>query len=438
MSRNRWQQIHRFLTINAGTQQRLDPWYWKLEPIVSEIRRNCHQNMTPPSWFAVDEIVIPFTGRSVHTIKIKNKPMKEGYKMWLFGFNGYVCDFLFHSAIYGLEGSKKSGLKAKQIDPLQPVQLAPTFQVPYLLCQRLSKRHLDRRHLVFLDNLFLNINLAHTLLAINVGCIDITRKNATGVPVAITQAKDENRLLVWNSIIVVIIDFCLCFVWQDNNAIIGITTAFSLHREDDRVAINRHQPKATSTNADITWPVFGGFYEKILEIPKVIDDYNHHMNGVDISSHLRHQFTCLQSREQRNWRPIFYVLLDTCINDAYLLWKRNQDSKDHNLHHKFHTRLTEQLLLYDAWTPAPGNASLHKSVILGSRQRCAWGRKRPGGCVQGDTKKDSKRRYLGEISGNARPDSRPRQVRTGCKQCRVALCIDRACWIEYHRSATAR
>ena len=91
------------------------------------------------------------------------------------------------------------------------------------------------------------------------------------------------------------------------------------------------------------------------------------MNGVDISSHLRHQFTCLQSRKQRNWRPIFYVLLDTCINDAYLLWKRNQDSKDHNLHHKFHTRLTKQLLLYDAWTPAPGNASLHESVILGSR-----------------------------------------------------------------------
>ena len=148
--------------------------------------------MTPPSWFAVDEIVIPFTGQSVHTIKIKNKPVKEGYKMWLLGFNGYVCDFLFHSAIYGPKGSKKSGLKAKQIDPLQPMQLAPTFQVPHLLYQHLSKRHLDRRHLVFLDNLFLNINLAHTLLAINVGCMGTTRKNATGVPAAITQAKDEN------------------------------------------------------------------------------------------------------------------------------------------------------------------------------------------------------------------------------------------------------
>ena len=74
--------------------------------------------MTPLSWFAIDEIVIPFIGRSVHTIKIKNKPIKKGYKMWLLGFNGYICDFLFHLAIYRPEGSKKSGLKAKQIDPL--------------------------------------------------------------------------------------------------------------------------------------------------------------------------------------------------------------------------------------------------------------------------------------------------------------------------------
>ena len=38
--------------------------------------------------------------------------------MWLLSFNSYVCDFLFHLTIYRPERSKKSGLKAKQIDPL--------------------------------------------------------------------------------------------------------------------------------------------------------------------------------------------------------------------------------------------------------------------------------------------------------------------------------
>ena len=56
--------------------------------------------------------MVLFIGRSVHTIKIKNKPVKEGYKIWLLGFKGYMWDFIFHLAIHGPEESKKSGLKA--------------------------------------------------------------------------------------------------------------------------------------------------------------------------------------------------------------------------------------------------------------------------------------------------------------------------------------
>ncbi len=112
------------------------------------------------------------------------------------------------------------------------------------------------------------------------------------------------------------------FIWQDNNAIIAITIAYSLHREEDRVEVNRHRLKAMSTNADIVWPVFEGYHEKMLKIPIPINDYNHHMNGIDISSHLRDKFTCLRSKEYRNWWPLFYILVDTYVNNAYLLWKR--------------------------------------------------------------------------------------------------------------------
>jgi hypothetical protein len=107
--------------------------------------------------------------------------------------------------------------------------------------------------------------------------------------------------------VTIIVDFCLCFIWQDNNAVITITKAYSLRREEDRVLVNRHRPKATSTNADIVWPVFEGYHEKMLKIPVPINDYNHHMNSVDISSYLRDKFTCLRHRESRNWRPILYL-----------------------------------------------------------------------------------------------------------------------------------
>ena len=56
-------------------------------------------------------------------------------------------------------------------------------------------RHLFQIELfiVFLDNLFLNINIAHTLLAINFAVIGTTRKNVTSLLLSLTNilAKDK-------------------------------------------------------------------------------------------------------------------------------------------------------------------------------------------------------------------------------------------------------
>ena len=163
------------------------------------------------------------------------------------------------------------------------------------------------------------------------------------------------------------------------------------------------------------------------------------MGGVDQASHLRVNFSCYKPYEKRWWRPILYWLLDICINNAYLLWKLQKNNQSRRLHETFFDDLVRVMLNYDPWTPAPGQDScLHEPVKLQSRQRCAWGWKSKGGCVQGDKREDNKRRALRAISGNARPDSRPRQVQTGCKQCRVALCIDRACWRQFHESGMHR
>jgi hypothetical protein len=49
------------------------PWYYKLEPIVSIIRSNIASTVYPTSWLAVDEMMVAFKGRSAHTVKVKNK-----------------------------------------------------------------------------------------------------------------------------------------------------------------------------------------------------------------------------------------------------------------------------------------------------------------------------------------------------------------------------
>src|ERR1700709_308955 len=114
MSHYRWDQIHRYLTFNTATTLHPDhdefaeqPYGFlrlRLEPVYSIIKTNCQQAITTSSWVSVDEAMVPFTGRSKHTVKQKGKPIKEGYKVWcLASHRGYYIDWLLHSPVDGAE-----------------------------------------------------------------------------------------------------------------------------------------------------------------------------------------------------------------------------------------------------------------------------------------------------------------------------------------------
>ena len=157
---------------------------------------------------------------------------------------------------------------------------------------------------MFLDNLFLNVAITHTLLAVSFAIMSTTRKNAVGLPSSLTTilAKDKEtkkdakkndeelnkkkkkQPLAYNSILAVVINYCLCFLWQDNNAVLAITTAHSLHQSTDQVQRKWKRPSSTSTNAKQAYACFEGQSKKWLSIPVPIDDYNHGMNGVDLGS----------------------------------------------------------------------------------------------------------------------------------------------------------
>jgi hypothetical protein len=435
MGMSRWEQIHRFLSIRDEVVFPIlpgEPWYYKLEPVASQIRQNCEKAVIPCSWVSVDEGMIPFQGRSRHTVKLRDKPIEEGFKVWICAFGGYVMSWLWHSGLHGPEGIPRKRWVQAAI-PFLAIPLAPTFLVPYDLMSKLRSLWPGRNYCVFLDNLFMNVDVAHCLLAIGVGCMGTTRKNAAGLPPELLQLKEEGgRHLVWNSTIGITSGHTLCFLWQDNNAVLGITTSFSLHRQEDKTQKQRKRPKPTSTNATVVLPVFGNHPVKTLDIPSAINAYNHHMNGGDVANQLRHTISCHRPQESKWWRPIWYWLLDICATNAYLLWKLNEDATDTRLHAKFHSRLVEQLLEPDPTVPDGlhhPDWSEHQPGPLQKPTYCAWGKKHPGECEQGGRKK---RQFGDEITNHSRPAKRPRQVKTCCKLCGVALCVGHDCWYKWH------
>ena len=106
--------------------------------------------------------MVPFKGRSIHTVKLPGKPIPEGFKLWCLGsFEGYYYDWLIHSSIEGPEAcSRKKSVFFDRPGGRPPIALSETFQVPIILCQRLKNRNLREKWVAFLDNLFLNLNVA--------------------------------------------------------------------------------------------------------------------------------------------------------------------------------------------------------------------------------------------------------------------------------------
>jgi hypothetical protein len=99
----------------------------------------------------------------------------------------------------------------------------------------------------------------------------------------------------------------LVSVWQDSNKVGFCTT---IHNGTEWVVRSRKRLKGTSTSAAITKQPFYMFsppfrckelYEhtRLLPIPSAIDDYNHHIGGVDIADQLRAGF----STQQRGVKP---------------------------------------------------------------------------------------------------------------------------------------
>jgi Transposase IS4 len=198
MSLEQWEQIHRYFTLRDRSIHPFEEgesWAWSVEPIATIIRQNCKAAWSLSSHLAIDESMTPYCGRTHHKVKLLNKLIKEGYKVWVLRDGGYVWDFLWHSRVDGPETISEHDLDFEQ-DESETIHLAPTFTLVIRLAQRFREAYPDRVFCFFLDNLFLNLNVTELLLNLRIYCTGTTRKNAQGVPEWLLKLKKQNNALI--------------------------------------------------------------------------------------------------------------------------------------------------------------------------------------------------------------------------------------------------
>lgn len=157
--------------------------------------------------------MVAFKDRSLHTVKMQGKPISEGYKVWVLSCRGgYIIDWLYYSRRDGAqECSRLKKRKYLQPVPFTSTTLAETFEVPVRLMERLISRIPHQKWLLFLDNLFLTVEVAHVLLQMGVGVMGTTRKERTSIPRELSDVKKLNTVMVYGATLLVTSGWVLCF-----------------------------------------------------------------------------------------------------------------------------------------------------------------------------------------------------------------------------------
>jgi hypothetical protein len=217
---------------------------------------------------------------------------------------GYTWTFLPTSRI----NTNKEVKKIDQINGTGCLVLHLVEQLPFKL----------KAFNIFMDNYFSSIPLFQHLRLMRIGACGTCRTNSAKFPKVLKVGKETK--LDWDTRSGVVVDDVLATLWIDNGAVTMLSTIHELIGDDWEVKRNRRRPRETHVNAINVCATWGSASRKLLKIPRIIDDYNHHMGGVDIADQQCGYYST-QLTTHRNWMPLFFWLLDTVIVNSYLLCK---------------------------------------------------------------------------------------------------------------------
>ena len=323
---NRFAQIKSFFHLSPPTNSRLPAtrFFEKVEPIASILMANFQSVITPATSVSIDEIIVRFTSRSKHTIMMRGKPCPVGYNVLALCEAGYLYDFIF--------SSPKTGYSGVPANPTEGVISTTNPSDPFITAMIMDLKKTSRavlflmlqlpRHLFFslyCDNLFSNTDLFHILRYFGISAYDTARSNSKNWPqIFRDKIKRKTTRLPFNHQTAVVVHNDVCaVVWQDKNLVQFITTH---HDPRHQSLVDRKRPSAHNNSKwfkEMVATVWGDESIRSLLLPNYSIDYNNNMGGVDRHDQMR-SYAPTQLISVRGWYPIFFMLLDAAVINAFL------------------------------------------------------------------------------------------------------------------------
>jgi hypothetical protein len=451
-SRQRFQQIARFLKVNSPSDNDVGAEFWlKLEPLMSSFREACQSLVSLGDTVSIDENLIMARSRTEHLMQIDNKIAGKGYKLYTLALHYYLYDWMYTS--------KKSKVKqAKNYIPrtegFEDDAFTDTERMVLTLVEQLLTSHPELKFIIVFDNFFTSTRLFEELRSWGVGAYG-TAKAGSGMPaphIVIDKVATKERH--YGEVANTVGKGVNFVTYVDNGAVWMMSTVHDVANQPQcwRDVKTRSKPSVHLARQSING-------ELEIPYPQISQDYNHHMNGSDLCQQVWNSQSTRAHRHRRNWWPLFWQLIDASVANVLYLYRLKGFSESQLSHHQVQERLALQLLrnpaavtrvvdpvsLFTTWTRRP--TQLRRPTdehqwTRGTKRYCAvHGRDQFRKRGKGKTLRA--RRALEELGNYNTTWSRPPDATTGprkrgkqttwaCLQCQLPLCRDGFCWDRHH------
>lgn len=254
-----------------------------ISSIFSAFIENCQKCYTPGAFVCVDEMLVPFRGRSSFRMYMPQKPAK--YRLKIQCLTDAKSHYLVNAYMYTSEGS--DGQTLSDVEKL--------FSKPTQSVLRLVKPIMNTGRNVTGDNWFGSIPLAEELKRKRLTYLGTLRKNKLEIPAAFLPHKDR----------------------PVNSSLYGFT-------ED--LTLLSYVPKTSKAVILLSSMHHGEDVDEISGKPEMIAEYNRTKGGVDTVDQLCANYCC--SRRTKRWpMVIFFCIINISAGvNGYILHQAFADT----------------------------------------------------------------------------------------------------------------
>ena len=292
MSRNRFSQIFNVLHIGEiETTSKMD----KVQEFIDLILEISQPLYALEKEIALDESIVPFTGRTSFKQYVKNKPNPWGLKVY--ALSGSKSGYMHNILVY-----------AGKQTPLLPL---PTHSHTTKVVLTLVDYLRDKGHDLYTDRFYTSVELADELTKMGFSITGTIQKNRKFLPTKIKKLSKMSK----GSVITFRKKEKMLLAWMDERIVFMLSTKYSNNMVDIQTRL-----VVLLMFVYVVITFYSRGKSRVVKKPEVVAEYNQFMLGVDKIDQMMSYYSFVR-KSIKWWRKVFFWLLDMSVVNSFIIYR---------------------------------------------------------------------------------------------------------------------